>query len=44
MEIVIEIFGRNEIPERKHIEEKERSSFEIFSVWVREDKLDKEFE
>ena len=32
MEIVIEIFGRNEITERKHIEEKESSSLETFNV------------
>lgn len=44
MEIVIEILGRNEITERKHIKEKGHSSLEIFNVWVRENKLDKEFE
>ena len=44
MEIEIEVFGRNEITERKHLKKMKHPSPENFNVWVREDKPDKEFE
>lgn len=34
----------SEITKRKDIEEKESPSLEVFNVWVKEDKLDKEIE